>query len=77
MANENLWHIQEQIFGYLDDETVEICQKVCQSWNATFQLSWFLDRPSHLPSPCHQPAPSARPPSVADQSGDYVEIKLG
>ena len=37
MNNENLWHIQEQIFGYLDDETVEICQKVCQSWNATFK----------------------------------------
>ena len=37
MNNENLWHIQEQIFGYLDHETVEICLKVCQSWNATFK----------------------------------------
>ena len=38
MDNENLWHIHELIFGYLDHDTVEICRKVCKSWNESESL---------------------------------------
>ena len=37
MDNENLWHIQEHIFGYLDHKTVEICRKVCKSWKESLE----------------------------------------
>ena len=37
MDNENLWHIHELIFGYLDHDTVEICRKVCKSWNESLK----------------------------------------
>ena len=37
MDNENLWHIHELIFGYLDHNTVEICRKVCKSWNESLK----------------------------------------
>ena len=33
MENETLWHLHEHIFGYLNHDTVEICRKVCKSWN--------------------------------------------
>ena len=37
MDNENLWHIQEHIFGYLDHKTVEICRKVCKTWKESLK----------------------------------------
>ena len=37
MDNENLWHLQEHIFGYLNHDTVEICRKVCKSWNESLK----------------------------------------
>ena len=37
MNNENLWHIHELIFGYLDYDTVEICRKVCKSWKESLK----------------------------------------
>ena len=38
MNNENLWNIHELIFGDLDHDTVEICRKVCKSWNESESL---------------------------------------
>ena len=38
MGNENLWNIHELIFGDLDHDTVEICRKVCKSWNESESL---------------------------------------
>jgi len=38
MANETLWHIHELIFQDLDHRTVEICRKVCKSWNESESL---------------------------------------
>ena len=38
MSNETLWHIHELIFQDLDHETVEICRKVCKSWNESESL---------------------------------------
>ena len=37
MNNENLWHIHELIFGYLDYDTVERCRKVCKSWKESLK----------------------------------------
>ena len=37
MDNENLWHIQEHIFGYLNHKTVEICRKVCKTWKESLK----------------------------------------
>ena len=33
LANRGLWHICEQIFGYLNYETVENCRKVSELWS--------------------------------------------
>ena len=38
MNNENLWNIHELICGDLDHDTVEICRKVCKSWNESESL---------------------------------------
>jgi len=37
LANQNLWHICEQIFGYLNYETVENCRKVSELWNVSLE----------------------------------------
>ena len=37
MENETLRHLHEHIFGYLDCDTVEICRKVCKSWNESLK----------------------------------------
>ena len=37
MRSEGLWHIFEQIFGYLNYETVEICREVSEFWNESLQ----------------------------------------
>ena len=37
MRNQGLWHIPEQIFGYLNYETVEICRKVSELWNESLE----------------------------------------
>merc|ERR1711860_207030 len=37
LANQGLWHICEQIFGYLNYETVENCRKVSELWNESLE----------------------------------------
>ena len=37
MRNQGLWHIPEQIFGYLNYETMEICRKVSELWNESLE----------------------------------------
>ena len=37
LANQGLWHICEQIFGYLNYETVENCRKVSELWNKSLE----------------------------------------
>ena len=37
MNNENFWHLQEHIFGYLNYDTLETCRKVCKSWNESLK----------------------------------------
>ena len=41
-SNYGLLHLSEQIFGYLNHETLEVCRKVCQHWDE------LLERPSHV-----------------------------
>merc|ERR1711860_260285 len=38
LANQGLWHICEQIFGYLNYETVENCRKVSELWNESLEI---------------------------------------
>ena len=42
LANQGLWHICEQIFGYLNYETVLICRQVCQFWNESLARMSFV-----------------------------------
>ena len=42
MNNENLWHLQEHIFGYLNYDTLEICRKVCKSWNESLKKISYI-----------------------------------
>merc|ERR1711860_246899 len=42
LANQGLWHICEQIFGYLNYETVLICRQVCQFWNESLERMSFV-----------------------------------
>ena len=51
MHNQGLWHVRDQIFGYLDHETVEICRKVSAFWDRSLErislvhyLNEFSDR---------------------------------
>ena len=37
LANQGLWHICEQIFGYLNYKTVENCRKVSELWNESLE----------------------------------------
>jgi len=37
LANQALWHICEEIFGYLNYETVEDCRKVSELWNESLE----------------------------------------
>merc|ERR1711860_148850 len=37
LANQGLWHICEQIFGYLNYETVENCRRVSELWNESLE----------------------------------------
>ena len=37
LANKGLWHICEQIFGYLNYETLEYCRKVSKLWNESLE----------------------------------------
>merc|ERR1712004_184363 len=56
LANQGLWHICEQIFGYLNYETVENCRKVSELWNESLErialikfLQEFGDRDVECP----------------------------
>ena len=58
MTNEGLWHIIEQIFGYLNYETIKTCLKVSELWNESLQkfalvkfLEEFGDRTVNYPDP--------------------------
>ena len=42
MNNENLWHLQEHIFGYLNYDTLEICRKVYKSWNESLKKFSYI-----------------------------------
>ena len=37
MRNQGLWQIPEQIFGYLNYETIETCRKVSELWNESLE----------------------------------------
>ena len=37
LANKGLWHICEQIFGYLNYETLEYCRKVSKIWKESLE----------------------------------------
>ena len=37
LANKGLWHICEQIFGYLNYKTVENCRKVSKLWKESLE----------------------------------------
>ena len=37
MRNPGLFYIREQIFGYLNYETVENCRKVSELWNQSLE----------------------------------------
>ena len=37
LTSQGLWHIYEQIFAYLNYETVENCRKVSQLWNMSLE----------------------------------------
>ena len=41
-SNYGLLHLSEQIFGYLNHETLEVCRKVSRHWDE------LLERPSHV-----------------------------
>ena len=42
MENPNLWHIHDNIFGHLNHNTVEICRKVCKSWNKSLKRTSYI-----------------------------------
>ena len=37
MGNPGLWNVRDQIFGYLDHETLENCRKVSVLWNESLK----------------------------------------
>ena len=37
MGNPGLWNVRDQIFGYLDHETLENCRKVSVFWNESLK----------------------------------------
>ena len=39
MGSEGLWHLVENIFGYLDNKTVVECRKVSKLWHES--LEWI------------------------------------
>ena len=59
MSNQGLWHVCDQIFGYLDHGTLEICRKVSIFWNESLEpmerISLFkiLDKFSDIISEYH------------------------
>ena len=63
MRNQGLWHVNDQIFGYLDHGTLEICRKVSIFWNESLEpmerISLFkiLDKFSDIISEYHGPRP--------------------
>ena len=63
MRNQGLWHVNDQIFGYLDHGTLEICRKVSIFWNESLEpmerISLFkiLDKLSDIISEYHGPRP--------------------
>ena len=37
MQNPNMWHLCDQIFGYLDHKTIKTCRKVSEFWYKFFE----------------------------------------
>jgi len=44
VQSPGLFHISEQIFGYLDNPTLAICRQVCQGWKGIIDEFWLLRR---------------------------------
>ena len=44
VQSPGLFHISEQIFGYLDNPTLAICRQVCQGWKCIIDEFWLLRR---------------------------------
>ena len=43
MQNPNMWHLCDQIFGYLDHKTIKTCRKVSEFWNKFFDVKFIRE----------------------------------